>query len=508
MTSADEPVEPLLQIRGLRRSFGGVHALRGANLSIARGGVVHGLIGENGSGKSTLLNVLSGQLPADAGTMRFGGAEVRFADPGKALKAGIAMVSQETAVALDLSVAENVLLGRRMVRGAAGIDWGRTRRDAASVLERLGLDYDPRWLVRALRPDQRQMVEIARAISFGAKLVILDEPTSSLTDDEVRELFTALNQLKSTGVSVLFVSHRLSELFEISDEVTVLRDGMTAGSALIADWTPESLVEAMVGTSREQLTRGAGPSSARSEERPAALTASNIQIERTVHGASLRVGEGEIVGLAGLVGSGRTELMAALFGARRCGAGALEIGGEPTALGSPRRSIALGVGYVPPERKTEGVVLGMSVGKNLVMVATAPKWRLGAPRPRAEQTLATRAGAAMRLRAPSLRTAVSTLSGGNQQKVALGKWLTGSPKVLLLDEPTRGVDVAAKSEIHQRLRAVAAEGTGILLSSSENSELLGVCDRIVVMARGRVVGDVCPAGISESELVRMTGGHA
>ena len=498
---------PLLAMTGISHHFGGVTALRGATLTIGGTGVVHGLIGETGSGKSTLLNILCGNIRPDAGTIAFAGRETWFSDPREALKAGISLVSQEIAVAPDLTVGENILLGRRMSRGITGIRWAETRRRASAALARLGLDYDPDTKVGTLRPDQQQMVEIARAISMDSRLVVLDEPTSSLSDDEVRQLFTAIRQMTRSGVSVLFVSHRLPELFEICDEVTVLRDGITVESGPITEWTPDELVDAMVGAEGTRTLPVARPRDDGGDALPA-LEVHALRAHGSTHATSLSVRRGEIVGLAGLVGSGRQEILASLFGDVPAHSGSVKVGGNELKLGSTRRSISAGLGYVPPERKTQGVVLNMSVRANLSMVATARKARLSSPPPRLEREFARRASSVVKPKASSLEAPVGSLSGGNQQKVALGKWLTDRPAVLLLDEPTRGVDVGAKREIHQQLREVAADGTAILMSSSENPELLELCDRILIMNRGQIVAEFQADELDEPTLVRIAGGHS
>ncbi len=375
----------LLRLTGIHKRFGGVHALKGAEMTIARSGVVHALVGENGSGKSTLLGVLSGQLRPDRGEIILEGAPVSFSSPVGALGHGIAMVSQETAVAPDLSVAENILLGRRMVRRWSGISTRATRAKAQRILAQLQLDYDPSWIVGQLRPDQRQMVEIARALSTDARILILDEPTSSLTDDEVERLFEAIRQLKRAGVATVFVSHRLPEIFAVSDEVTILRDGQTVAQAPISQYDARSLVDVMVGTA-DVHRQHASPANVNGATRSRALRVRGLQLPPVLQDIELEVGAGEIVGLAGLVGAGRSELLEALFGVRQAAAGHIEIGGEPFRPGSPRASIVRGLGFLPPDRKTQGLVLSMSVASNLTMVQTMEHARaaalIGVSRPR------------------------------------------------------------------------------------------------------------------------------
>ena len=499
--------DPVLALAGVYKRFGGVHALRGAEFSVSRRGVIHGLIGENGSGKSTLLGVISGQLRPDAGRMFVEGSESVFASPVEALAAGIAMVAQETALAPDLTIAENIFLGRRMARSRVGVDWAETRRRAVEVLERLELSYDPSWPVHRLRPDQQQMVEIARALSIGPRLLILDEPTSSLTDDEVEALFSAVRLLRSQSVSTVFVSHRMNEMFDLVDELTVLRDGVTAAAGPVSDFTSESVVAAMVGGATALKQRHTAARVEVSGDRRPVLEVKGLSSPGTFTRVDLAVAPGEIVGLAGLVGAGRSELLEAIFGVRTVTEGEATIDGASCRALSPRQAIDRRVAFLPPDRKNQGLILKRTIDENMTMVATLDRSRLGIPGGSEIEDKVRGVTGTMRLRAASHRSLVGTLSGGNQQKVALGKWLAADPRVMLLDEPTRGVDVAAKAEIHDLLREVASRGVGLLVSSSENSELLDLCDRIVVMFRGRAVASLQSDLATEAALARYAGGH-
>jgi ABC-type sugar transport system ATPase subunit len=471
-------------------------------------GVVHGLMGENGSGKSTLLGVLSGQLVPDEGQISIDGTPVSFASPTAALRGGIAMVAQETALATELTIGENIFLGRRMVRGFGGINWKATRRRASEVLARLELDYDPSWPVERLRPDQKQMVEIARALSMNTRVLILDEPTSSLTDDEVQALFRAVRQIKAAGVATIFVSHRINEVFDLVDELTVLRDGCTVAQGPVEQFNPRSLVDVMVGKEGawKEYARSTEESHARSETAPA-LRVKGMTIPGCIHGVDIDVEPGEIVGIAGLVGAGRSELLEGIFGLRPVTGGTIAIDGAVIKVRSPRAAIHQGLGFLPPDRKNQGLILQRTINENLTIVATLGRPRWLPPGGHEIEDRVKRVTRTMRLRAASRHALVSTLSGGNQQKVAVGKWLMADPRVLLLDEPTRGVDVAAKSEIHELLRGVAATGVGMLVVSSENDELIELCDRIVIMFRGRIVASVTAAEADEPTIARYTGGH-
>ena len=492
---------PILQADGLHKRYGGVHALRGAHLAVYEG-EVHALVGENGSGKSTMLKILSGQLQPDSGEITFGGHQVSFRRPTDALRQGIATVTQETTLAPDLSIAENVFLGHRMVRCAGLVDWRATRRRAQEALARLELDLDPAMLVRRLRPDQQQMVEIARALSIDARVLILDEPTSSLTEDEVNALFGLVRRLRAQGVATIFVSHRLGEIFAIADRVTVLRDGHTVGGGPAGEFDRARLIELMVGRALESLD----VEHHQGEGRDAVLRVRELRLQGAFQDVTLDVAPGEVVGLAGLIGAGRSELLEALFGLRRS-SGTVEVDGVPVSFRTPRDAIRAGVGFVPADRKLQGLVPQMSVRDNLMMAATSRTNRFRPPRTSFELAAVRAAISGMQIRAHSPRVAVATLSGGNQQKVVLGKWLATHPKVLMLDEPTRGVDVGAKAEIYRLLGDAAKQGLGILVSSSEIPELRTLCDRIIVMFRGQVAASLGRDEATEARIAHFAGGH-
>jgi rhamnose transport system ATP-binding protein len=495
--------EPVLRAEGIRKSYGGVHALRGVTLEL-RPGEIHALVGANGSGKSTLLKVMAGQLAPDAGRLVLGGSEVRFADASEAIAAGIATVTQETTLVPDLSVTENIFLGHRKTRRWRGIDWGDTRARAREALARLGLErIDPDTAVRRLRPNEQQMVEIARALSMDARVVILDEPTSSLADDEVEALFSVVRTLTEHGVATVFVSHRMNEVYAIARHATILRDGEVVGSGPLADFDRSRLIGLMTGRELEELEldhsrhRAADP----------VLRVEGVSVHGRVHDASLEVGRGEIVGLAGLVGAGRSELLEALFGVAPASAGRVEVDGAELARLDPRRAMNHGIAYVPADRKTLGLVQDMTVRENMLMARTAGKARLARPRRATEQRAVDESVQAFGIVAHSQQAPVVRLSGGNQQKVVLAKWLGTSPKVLLLDEPTRGVDVGAKAEIYKLLNRAKEDGVAILVSSSETSELLLMCDRILVMHRGRLAAALARDEADEGRIARYAMGH-
>jgi rhamnose transport system ATP-binding protein len=493
---------PVLVAEDVRKRYGGVHALRGAHLAL-RPGEVHGLCGENGSGKSTLLKAISGQIDADAGRVVLGGVETRFADASEALAAGIATVSQERAVVPDLSVAENIFLGSRKARTWRGIDWRTTRRRAREVLDRLNCDVDVDAPVRSLRPDLQQLVEIARALSTDARVLILDEPTSSLADDEVESLFSAVSRLKGSGVATVFVSHRLKEVFQLADRVTVLRDGAVVGGGPISDFDEPRLVRLMLGRELEELVLD----HRRHQVQDAVLRVRHLTVPGRVQGVSLDVGAGEIVGLTGLVGAGRSDLLGALFGLEPTASGQIEIDGVPVAPRDPGGAMQAGIALVPADRTRLGLVLDMSVSENMLMARTSNIVRFARPRRAAEQALVDEAVREFRILSASTSNPVARLSGGNQQKVVLAKWFGTQPRVLVLDEPTRGVDVGAKAEVYRLLESAKERGLAILVSSSETPELQRLCDRILVMFRGRIVARLMNEEADEASIARYAIGH-
>jgi ABC-type sugar transport system ATPase subunit len=484
-----------LHASDVHKRYGGVHALRGARL-LVRAGEIHALVGANGSGKSTLLGILSGQQRPDAGTIELGGEPLTLGRPRASAEAGIAIVTQETTLVPQLSVAENIMLGPVKPRGPLGIDWRGLHEQAEGALARLGLELDVRRPVAALRPDERQLVEIARAVSRSARVLILDEATSSLTDEEVSSLFDVMRSLRDDGVAVITVSHRMSEIFAVADRLTVLRSGQTVTDGDARDFDADALVEAMTGRA-VAIPEAHAPVAA---SRPA-LRLRGVSAPRALHDVSLEVGEREIVGLAGLMGSGRSELLEVLFGTRRSSGGEIELDGERLRVRSPQAAIAAGLGLVGADRKASGLVMSMSLEENISMVSTrgAARWRPAGRRD--ERDAAGDLSRAMGVVAPSLKAAAGSLSGGNQQKVVLAKWMRMDPRVLLLDEPTRGVDVHSKLEIYRLLRDARDRGMTLLVSSSEIPELLAVCDRIAVMARGRVRAVLPAQTTTEAEVI-------
>lgn len=486
------PRRPLLSMRGIRKAFGGTMALRGVDLEIAEG-EIHGLVGENGAGKSTLMRILSGALAPDAGSIAWRGEEVRLPTPQAALAAGIAMIHQELSLIPSVSVAGNIFLGHEP-RGHFGVvKVGLMRRRAVDLMASLSTEVDVTRPVEDYSLGTQQMVEVAKALSHSASLIVMDEPTSSLAEAETAKLFEVIRDLRARGVTVIYISHKMEEIYELCDRVTVLRDGERIGTAAVSELPREELIQWMVGRRIEQFFPKSRVKPGVEVLRVEGLTLDSEHGggRRILDGVSLSVRAGEIVGLAGLRGSGASELMGALFG--RYGGrvrGRVQIGGRETVVTSPAAAMAQGLALLTDDRKATGLVLPMSVLHNMTLASLDRVARGGVIRRSRELQFAQPLVHNLAIRADSVDVEVSSLSGGNQQKVALAKWLMAQPRVLLLDEPTRGIDVGAKTEIYHLMNRLAAEGRGILLITSELPELLAMADRIVVLHRGRVTAEL------------------
>lgn len=488
---SEEPV-PRLQMTGISKHFPGVQALSDVDLTVY-GGECLALVGENGAGKSTLMKILSGVYLSDAGTMQLDGVEFSPHNPHHSQQLGISIIYQEFNLFPNLTVEENIFIGREP-NSAGFVHRRELRQHAEALLARLRVNLDPRTVVRTLSVAEQQMVEIAKALSYNARIVIMDEPTSALTETEVSALFSIIKDLQADGLGVIFISHRLEEVFEISDRVTVLRDGRNAGDVVTADSTPEEVVQLMVGRSISELF--VKESSTATEEialevRGLSRTGTKQDASKVVlNDISLNVKKGEIVGLAGLVGSGRTELARAIFGADRIDQGAVFVNGEPVKINNPPQAIAHGIALVPEDRKLQALFLELAVRPNISLPSLGDISTAGFVRPGEERTLANYFVDALQIRTPSIEQKVVNLSGGNQQKVVLSKWLALKPTILLVDEPTRGIDIGAKAEVHELLVQLAAEGVAILMISSELPEILRMSDRILVMREGQIAGEM------------------
>ena len=490
----------LVRFEGIGKRFPGVVALEDVSFDVAAGSC-HALCGENGAGKSTLGKILAGVHRPDEGQVLLEGRPVRFDHPGDALAAGIGMVHQELAFCENLSVAENLCLGSLPAR-AGFVDFPETEKRARAMLKDIAPEIDVRSVVGDLTVSQQQMVQIAAAVGQGARVIVFDEPTSSLTRHETARLYELIRRLLARGVTALYVSHRMEEIFDLCDTITVLRDGRHVETRPRSEMTEAALVQSMIGRPLSEYFPGHLETTTGDER----LRVENLRSPGRFEGVSFSLRAGEVVGLAGLVGSGRSELAQALFGLDARAQGQVWLGGAPLPLGDPRVALGRGLGYVPEDRKKQGLVLGLSVLQNMTLPILKRLARLTFVDQRAERALGLEHGQRLRVKTPSLDAAVAGLSGGNQQKVVLAKWLAARCRVLILDEPTRGVDVGAKAEIHALIDQLAAEGNAILLISSELPEIIRLSTRVLVLREGRLVGELPRASVTQEALLRLMAG--
>ncbi len=493
---------PLLSLVGIGKSFPGVQALRAVSFDI-RPGEVHALLGENGAGKSTLIKIISGVHAADAGSLLLDGHPIRLVGPQAARAAGIATIYQELLLFPELTVAENVFMGHAPRRRGRRLDWKAMRSATEALLESLDItDLDPSQVVGALSVGNRQRVEILRALSQDARLLIMDEPTAALTGHDVERLFAIVRRLRARGVAVVYISHRLEEVFALADRVTVLRAGQHVATRSVAETDRAGLIQLMVGRQIDSLF----PKVTAPRGRPV-LELSDLARPPATNGVSFAVHEGEIVGLAGLVGSGRSELAQAIFGITPATAGTMRVAGRAARVRSVADARRLGIAYVPEDRATQGLVRPMTVRENASLAVLGTLARLGFIDREAEAKLAADVVARFGVRTAGIEQIAGRLSGGNQQKIVLGKWLAAQPKVLILDEPTRGIDVGAKAEIHRLMSNLAGRGLAVLMISSELPEVLGMSDRVLVMRQGRIVGEFAGTAATQERVgAAMMGG--
>jgi rhamnose transport system ATP-binding protein len=495
-------VPTLLELTGISKAFAGVQALRSVSFDLCAG-EVHALVGENGAGKSTLIKVITGAHLPDLGTIEVMGRPVGTLDPVRARGLGIAAIYQQPALFPDLTVAENIAIGLEPGGGWRRIRWSRRRRRARDLLATIGAAIDPEAEVRALSMPEQQLVEIARALGADARIMIMDEPTASLSDKEVDRLFRVIADLKSQGVGVIYISHRLEELPQIADRVTALRDGVLVGTRRMDDVSRADLIRMMVGRELSAVFP-----KALVEPGEVVLELEDVGCHSAgVRNINLSVRAGEIVGLAGLVGAGRTELARVLFGLTPAQTGEVWLRGRPVAIDSPMRAAALGIAYLPEDRRRHGVILDMTTAANVTLATLRAASRFGFLDCRQERATAGRFVQQLGIKTPSLETPVVNLSGGNQQKVALARWLAARPALLILDEPTQGVDVGAKAEIHRLMSELAGRGLAILMISSELPEILGMSDRIAVMHGGTIVGVLDRALATQEAILELALGH-
>lgn len=488
----------LLVASDIRKAFGGVHALRGVDFEL-RSGEVHALVGENGAGKSTLIKIITGALQADSGYVRLQGREIGGRTPGDVQALGIRCVYQQPALFPHLSVSENIALSLEAHRAGARVDWAGRARRAAELLRRLGVDLDPSREVSTLTMPEQQLIEIAKALGAEARVLILDEPTACLTQRETDALFDAIAEAKGRGAGIIYISHRLEELARVADRVTVLRDGRAVATRAMADTPRAELIQLMVG-------REIGSVYPKLESHPAApaLELRGVGCAATgVSGVNLTVRAGEIVGLAGLVGAGRTELANVIFGLTPADEGEIVLRGKRVVIDSPAKARELGIGYVPEDRRRVGVIGAMPIAQNVTLPVLHEVSRAGLLDHAKEDEIAEGYRKQLGVKADGVGVLVDTLSGGNQQKVALAKWLATKPSLMILDEPTQGVDVGAKAEVHRLISELAANGLAVLMISSELPEVLGMSDRVVVMSGGTVAGELTRAEATQEKILAL-----
>jgi ABC-type sugar transport system ATPase subunit len=489
---------PLLVMQGIGKSFPGVRALSGVNFDV-RAGEVHALVGENGAGKSTLMKILAGAYGADEGVIRLDGSPVHFGGPQDALAAGIVTIYQELNLIPALSVGENIFLGDEPRVGTLPmIDWPAVHRRSAELLARVGVELDTHVAVRSLGVGKQQLVEVAKALHRTPRLIVMDEPTAALGLAEIDELFRVIRELRARGVSIVYISHRLDEIFAVCDRVTVMRDGTVVDTCAVAGSSVGTLVQMMVGRTLERALRAANPATKAAE----LLRVTGLTRRGAFEDVTFSVRRGEIYGLGGVVGAGRTEVARAIFGADPIDGGEIAIEGRIVRITSPRDAVRNGIAMLTEDRKAEGLVLGLSVRENVALtVLDRIAQALGFVPPGKERMLAQGFITSLHIRTPSADQLVVNLSGGNQQKVVLAKWLAVKPKLLIFDEPTRGVDVGAKAEIYTLIRELVANGMAVIVISSELPELLSLSDRIGVLKRGRMVAELDAATTDEATIL-------
>ena len=495
------PTEPVLVLRHAAKSFGAVQAVADASIELYRG-ETHALVGENGAGKSTVVKMLAGVHQPDSGELIVNGTAVRLSGPADAQAAGIAVIYQEPLLFPDLTVAENIYMGRQPLRRGRRIDAAAMKDRVNELFGRLGVRLDPDRICRGLSIADQQLVEIAKALSLDATIIVMDEPTAALSAVETARLFEVVATLRAAGAAVLFISHRLEEVFEICQRVTVMRDGRQVLSQQLAGLTAHDLVRAMVGRDiAERMATG----------RPAAgepvLTVEHLTREGVFIDISLQVRAGEIVALAGLVGSGRSEVARAIFGIDRYHAGRVTVNGRSLRAASPSAAMAAGIGFVPEDRRQQGLVMEMSVQQNVALASLRRLRRAGIVTGGLERRFSADWVARLQIKYGRLTDPVASLSGGNQQKVVLARWLARKPALLIIDEPTRGIDIATKSQVHGLLSDLAGSGVAILMISSELPEVLRLGDRILVMREGRLVAEFARADATEESVVAAATGQ-
>lgn len=490
--------EVILSMKKIDKSFVGVHALNQVDFELKRG-EVHALMGENGAGKSTLMKVLTGIYAKDSGMILYEGQEVAYADPHESQAAGISIVHQELNMMNHLTVAQNIFIGREVMNGKL-IDDKKMNEEAVKLFERLNIDIDPAGIMGDLTVGKQQMCEIAKAISREARVIVFDEPTAALTDSEIDELFKTIRDLKQKNIGIIYISHRMDEIKVITDRVTVMRDGEYVGTLISNDCTKEDIINMMVGRVIYEEPKQKSNVAA---DAPVVLEVKNLNAGKMVQNISFQLHQGEILGFAGLMGAGRTETARAIFGADRIDDGAIYIRGEQVNITSPEDAVRHGIGYLSEDRKRYGLVLDKSIAVNTTMAALPKFLKKGLIDTKRENESAQKYVDRLKTKTPNVGVPVGNLSGGNQQKVVIGKWLVRDCDILIFDEPTRGIDVGAKSEIYHLMNELAAEGKAIIMISSELPEILRMSDRIIVMCEGRKTGEFMIEEASQEKIMHV-----
>ena len=503
MSAVALDAKPVLQMQGIAKTYPGVVALSGVDFDVMPG-EVHALVGENGAGKSTLMKILAGADTRDAGQILIDGKPTYIASPQEAMRLGVSIIYQEFNLVPYMNAAENIFLGREPASAVPGvIDFGSMYRDAEAIIDELGVALDVRAPMNQLSVAQQQMVEIAKATSRKSRIIAMDEPSATLTEHELENLFALIRRLKAEGVSIIYISHRLEEIFEIADRVTVLRDGALVETKNIGDTDREDIIRMMVGRELTEIIP-----KVEAEVRDVALELRKVNRAGVLRDISFQVRRGEVLGIAGLVGAGRTEVARAIFGADPIDSGDVLIDGKAVKIRSPKHAISLGIGLVTEDRKALGLVLGMAVRENISLANLGVLSKLGFISRRREREVARSYVEDVLIKTPSVEQAVQNLSGGNQQKVVLAKWLFTKSKILIFDEPTRGIDVGAKTEIYQLMNRLAETGVAIIMISSELPEVLGMSDRILVMHEGEIAGELSRAEATQEQIMHLaTGGE-
>lgn len=489
--------EIILEAKGISKFFPGVKALQNVNVTFRRG-EVHVLIGENGAGKSTLMKILDGIYKADEGEIILRGEKVTIANPKQATMYGISMIHQELSPVLDMTIAENIFLGKEPKKGAGIVDFAKMNSLSEELLKEVGMrNVSPSTKMKVLSTSQMQMVEIAKALSYDSDIIIMDEPTSSITESEVENLFSIIRKLKAEGRCIVYISHKMSELFEIGDVITVFRDGLHVGDYPVTEVDEPKLIKLMVDRDLTEIYPVK-----KNVPGDTILKVENLKQEGVFENISFEARRGEILGFAGLMGAGRTEVMNAIFGVTKITGGTITVNGKVIPKQSPKIMKRAGLGYVTEDRKGNGLVLGMDVGDNIILASLDQlSNNIGCINHRQARADSVKYKDILNIKTPSLEQKAGNLSGGNQQKIVLAKWLMQNPDVIVFDEPTRGIDVGAKTEIYKLIAKLAEEGKAIIFISSEMPEILGMCDRIIIMSGGRISGEISAAEASQEKIL-------